>query len=90
LKLYYLFLLPFLPDIAEGWTDLLLDHGTYYIDNSTSPAKKIHFKDKSGNLVTGNLDGQGGQLAADIPPNILRRNSKLTADFNELDLGPYV
>jgi hypothetical protein len=86
------FAIPFIPDVQEGWTELLCDAGTYYYDIDTDD--RLQFIDRHGNAITGRLDGAGFPLSdyetdPNAPPVILRFNRFPEADFNELDLGPF-
>lgn len=80
------FALPFIPDVLEGWTDLVLNRGTFYIDND---ARKVHFRTDDGAQITGNLDLAGQKLDEGLPPIVLKFNTKKEANFNTLNLGPF-
>jgi len=78
------FAVPFIEEVLEGWTDVLIDRGTFYKDSN---GNKLHFKVGAGE-TTGNLDGHGGK-ATDGQYFVQRVNRFPPADFNDLYLGPF-
>jgi hypothetical protein len=50
---------------SNKWTDRVPDRGTYYLNGS---GNKIPFVDFAGNIILGNLNGNGGKLAETNPP----------------------
>lgn len=81
------FALPFVADALEGWTELLLNRGTFYLAEDGLNTK-IHFM-AGGQQITGNLDILGHKLAEGLPAQILRFEKFSQADFSALNLGPY-
>lgn len=81
------FAVPFVANALEGWTDLLLNRGNFYIDTSTG--NPVAFTDSRGNLIQGNLELDGLRRESGLEPLVLRFQSKAEAEFNDLNLGPY-
>lgn len=80
------FMLPFIPNVQEGWTDLVLNRGTYYIDSN---GNKIHFK-AGGSEITGDLLENGDKLPDDAAFWVFVRVNRFPeAELNDLELGPF-
>lgn len=67
----------------ETWDRRTLDQGTYYFEGD----EKQTFETSDGASRVGNLDGDGGKLAADADPVFLRDRVYPEYDFNALGLG---
>lgn len=79
------FKIPFIADVVEGWKEIILNHGTFYIDVNTGNPRS--FADDFNNQITGNLTAFGTKAAAG-ELNYLKFNKKKEAEFNDLKLGP--
>lgn len=80
------FAVPVIEDSLEGWDALLLNRGTFYINDD---GLKQHFRDEAtGALITGNLEFNGQKLDDGVQPRILKFQPKKEANFGTLNLGP--
>lgn len=76
------FKLPMIVDVVEGWKEILMNRGTFYLNGGVKTA--FH---ALGSRITGNLTAAGGILADGAAPVFLKFNKHPKADFDTLGIN---